>query len=97
MQLRLFASSPNVNRASNCLVLLTTLKSWQFAINVNRSAICAGKRVFRRPVTNARSLWPAELARSVPRARPSVFSRNAIAGQRPAATTLFPLLISILT
>ena len=36
-------------------------------------------------------------ARSVPRARPSVFSRNTIAGQRPAATTLFPLLSSGLT
>jgi hypothetical protein len=31
------------------------------------------------------------------RARPGVFSRNAIAGERPAATALFPLLSSVLT
>src|ERR1700761_2344097 len=48
---------------------------------LNRSAICAGKRVFGGPVTNAPFGGPPELARSVPRARPSVFSRNALAGQ----------------
>jgi hypothetical protein len=34
---------------------------------------------------------PPQLARSVPRARTGVFSRNAIASQRPAATAYFPL------
>jgi hypothetical protein len=38
-----------------------------------------------------------ELARSVPRARQSVFSPNAIAGQGSAATALFPLQSSVLT
>jgi hypothetical protein len=40
---------------------------------------------------------PPELARSVPRARPSVFSRNAIAGQSPAATALSSIRSSFLT
>jgi hypothetical protein len=35
--------------------LQTTPRSWQIPINVNRSAICAGKRVFGGPVTNAPS------------------------------------------
>jgi hypothetical protein len=38
-----------------------------------------------------------ELARSLLRARPGVFSRNAIAGERPAPTALFPLPRSVLT
>ena len=39
----------------NWLVLQTNLRSWQSPINMNRSATCAGKRVFGGPATNAPS------------------------------------------
>ena len=59
--------------------------------------MCREARIWRSGNKRALAAGLPELARSVPRARPSVFSRNAIAGERPAATAIFPLLRSVLT
>src|ERR1700730_10452339 len=74
----------------------------RFTDNPEELAISYKRESLRENVPRSRYLavWkqtrslggPPELARSVPRARPGVFSRNAIAGERPAATALFPLL-----
>jgi hypothetical protein len=48
-----FASSHNVNCASNSLASKTTLTSWQVPIGANPCAICAGKPVFGARATNA--------------------------------------------
>jgi hypothetical protein len=52
-----FASSHNVNCASNSVASQTTLKSWQALIGVNRCAIYAG-----RAATNSGTSQPGRLA-----------------------------------
>src|ERR1700720_4454161 len=71
----------------------------ELAISYKRESLrdmCREAGIWRSGNKHALSAGPPERARPVPPRRPGVFSRNAIAGQRPAATTLFPLLGSFL-
>jgi hypothetical protein len=71
-----------------------TDKPEELAISYRRESLrdmCREAGIWRSGNKRALSAGTPQLARSVPSTRTGVFSRNAIANQRPAATAHFPL------